>query len=67
MLARMPALARQQLGPVGKKPACGPEGAQREPHSEIIRKGKASKPTELGKMVQVQETENQIITHRVEV
>lgn len=34
-----------------------------EPHSEIIRKGKASKPTEFGKMVQLQETENQIITH----
>lgn len=34
-----------------------------EPHSEIIRKGKASKPTEFGKMIQVQETENQIITH----
>jgi transposase, IS5 family len=32
-----------------------------EPHSEIIRKGKASKPTEFGKLVQVQETENQII------
>jgi len=35
----------------------------KSPHSEIIRKGKASKPTEFGKMVQVQETENQIITH----
>lgn len=34
-----------------------------EPHSEIIRKGKASKPTEFGKMVQLQEAENQIITH----
>jgi len=34
-----------------------------EPHSEIIRKGKASKPTEFGKLVQVQETEHQIITH----
>jgi len=34
-----------------------------EPQSEIIRKGKASKPTEFGKLVQVQETENQIITH----
>lgn len=34
-----------------------------EAHSEIIRKGKASKPTEFGKMVQVQEAENQIITH----
>jgi IS5 family transposase len=34
-----------------------------EPHSEIIRKGKAGKPTEFGKLVQVQEAENQIITH----
>ncbi len=34
-----------------------------ERHSEIIRKGKASKPTEFGKMVPVQEAENQIITH----
>jgi IS5 family transposase len=34
-----------------------------EPHSEIIRKGKASKPTEFGKLVQIQEAENQIITH----
>jgi IS5 family transposase len=33
-----------------------------EPTSEIIRKGKASKPTEFGKMVKIQETENQIIT-----
>jgi IS5 family transposase len=34
-----------------------------EPHTEIIRKGKASKPTEFGKLLQVQEAENQIITH----
>jgi IS5 family transposase len=34
-----------------------------EPHSEIIRKGKASKPTEFGKLIQVQEAENQIVTH----
>ncbi len=34
-----------------------------EAHTEIIRKGRASKPTEFGKMVQVQEAENQIITH----
>jgi transposase, IS5 family len=33
-----------------------------EPSTEIIRKGKASKPTEFGKMVKVQEAENQIIT-----
>jgi transposase, IS5 family len=34
-----------------------------EHHTEIIRKGKASKPTEFGKMVQLLEAENQIITH----
>jgi transposase, IS5 family len=33
-----------------------------EPHSEIIRKGKASKPTEFGKLVQLTEAENQIVT-----
>ncbi len=33
-----------------------------EPHTEIIRKGKASKPTEFGKLVKIQEAENQIIT-----
>lgn len=33
-----------------------------EPTTEIIRKGKASKPTEFGKMVTIQESENQIIT-----
>ena len=32
-----------------------------EPHTEIIRKGKASKPTEFGKMVKIQEAEGQII------
>ena len=30
---------------------------------EIIRKGKVSKPTEFGKLVKIQEAENQIITH----
>jgi IS5 family transposase len=34
-----------------------------EPHTEIIRKGKMSKPNEFGKIVKVQEAENQIITH----
>ena len=34
-----------------------------EPHTEIIRKGKASKPIEFGKLVKIQEAENQIITH----
>jgi IS5 family transposase len=34
-----------------------------EPHTEIIRKGKAAKPTEFGKMVKIQEAERQIVTH----
>ena len=34
-----------------------------EPDTEIIRKGKAGKPTEFGKMVKIQEAEQQIITH----
>jgi IS5 family transposase len=34
-----------------------------QPHTEVIRKGKASKPTEFGKLVQIQEAENQIIIH----
>jgi len=34
-----------------------------EPHTEIIRKGKASKSNEFGKLVKIQEAENQIVTH----
>ena len=34
-----------------------------EPHTEVIRKGKAGQPNEFGKLVQLQEAENQIITH----
>jgi transposase, IS5 family len=34
-----------------------------EPDTEVIRKGKASKPTEFGKMVKIQEAENQIVIH----
>jgi IS5 family transposase len=34
-----------------------------EPHTEIIRKGKSGKPNEFGKLVELQEAENQIITH----
>jgi transposase, IS5 family len=33
-----------------------------EPQTEVIRKGKTSKPNEFGKMVKIQEAENQIIT-----
>jgi IS5 family transposase len=34
-----------------------------ETHTEVIRKGKTSKPNEFGKLVKIQEAENQIITH----
>lgn len=34
-----------------------------EPRTEIIRKGKANKPNEFGKLVKLQEGEQQIITH----
>jgi len=34
-----------------------------EVHTEAIRKGKLSKPTEFGKLVQIQEAEHQIITN----
>jgi transposase, IS5 family len=33
-----------------------------EPHTEVIRKGKAAKPTEFGKFVKIQEAEAQFIT-----
>jgi IS5 family transposase len=32
-----------------------------EPHTEALRKGKAAKPTEFGKLLKVQEAENQIV------
>ena len=34
-----------------------------EAHTEVIRKGKANKPNEFGKLVVIQEAENQIVTH----
>ena len=34
-----------------------------ETHTEVIRKGKANKPNEFGKLVLMQEAENQIVTH----
>ena len=33
-----------------------------EPSTEVIRKGKAAKPNEFGKMIKLQEAENQIVT-----
>ena len=32
-----------------------------EPSAEVIREGKASKPTDFGKLVKLQEAENQIV------
>src|SRR5207245_605569 len=34
-----------------------------ETHTEVIRKGKANKPNEFGKLVLIQEAENQIVPH----
>jgi transposase, IS5 family len=34
-----------------------------ETHTEVIRKGKANKPNEFGKLIVIQEAENQIVTH----
>ncbi|HEY6273019.1 MAG TPA: ISNCY family transposase [Terriglobales bacterium] len=34
-----------------------------ETHTEVIRKGKANKPNEFGKLVLIQEAENQLVTH----
>jgi len=34
-----------------------------ETHTEVIRKGKAHKPNEFGKLVLIQEAENQIVSH----
>jgi IS5 family transposase len=34
-----------------------------ETHTEVIRNGKANKSNEFGKLVPIQEVENQIITH----
>ena len=59
------------LGGAGGFPAQWPRGNTRseekllslfEPSTEVIRKGKAGKPNEFGKMVKLQEAKNQIIT-----
>jgi IS5 family transposase len=34
-----------------------------EPATQIIRKGKSSKPTEFGRLIKLQEAEHQIVTH----
>jgi transposase, IS5 family len=64
MLARVGQVIRQAKARVfeGNTHGEGKLVSLFEPDTEIIRKGKASKPTEFGKLVKVQEAENQIIT-----
>jgi IS5 family transposase len=64
MLARVQQVIRQTKARVfaGNTHVDGKLVSIFEPDTEVIRKGKASKPTEFGKMVKIQEAENQIIT-----
>jgi len=64
MLARVEQVVRQTRARVfgGNTRSEGKLVSIFEPETEIIRKGKTSKPTEFGKMVKVQEAENQIVT-----
>src|SRR5215813_1809805 len=65
MMERVRSVVRQTKGRIfgGLTKLPGKLVSLFEPHTEIIRKGKAGKPNEFGKLVQVQEAENQIITH----
>jgi transposase, IS5 family len=63
MLPRVQQVMRQARGRVlgGDTRVDGKLVSLFEPTTEIIRKGKASKPTEFGKLVKIQEAEQQII------
>jgi len=67
-LERMAPLVRQVMRQTQARVFAGDTHAEGklvsvfEPTTEIIRKGKAGKPTEFGKMVKLQEAENQIVT-----
>jgi len=63
MLPRVAQVVRQTKARVlgGDTRAAGKLVSLFEPTTEIIRKGKASKPTEFGKLVKIQEAEHQII------
>src|SRR5438046_1153059 len=67
MIARVQQVLRQTRERVlrGNTQADGKLLSIFETHTEVIRKGKANKPNEFGKLVVVQEAENQIITHYV--
>jgi IS5 family transposase len=64
IISRVRQVIRQTVARVFKGETHHPEKLVSifEPHTEIIRKGKSSKPTEFGKMVQIQEAEGQVIT-----
>ncbi len=65
MIARVQQVMRQTRERIfkGNPHSSGKLVSLFEAHTEIIRKGKASKPTEFGKMVKIQEAEQQIVTH----
>ena len=65
MLPRVQQVIRQARQRVfgGATRAEGKKVSIFEPQTEVIRKGKAGKPTEFGKLVQIQEAENQVITY----
>ena len=64
MLPRVQQVIRQTKAraPGGDTRAAGKLVSMFEPNTEIIRTGKAGKPTEFGKLVKIQEAEQQIIT-----
>jgi len=65
MIPRVQQVMRQTRQRVleGETPAAGKIVSVLEPQTEVIRKGKAGKPNEFGKLVKIQETVNQIVTH----
>jgi len=65
MIARVKQVMRQTRERIikGNVRAAGKIVSLFEPQTEVIRKGKAAKPTEFGKLIKIQEAERQIITH----
>jgi IS5 family transposase len=65
MIPRVQQVIRQTRARVlgGNTHAAGKLFSVFETHTEVIRKGKTDKPNEFGKLVKIQEAENQIITH----
>ena len=49
-------------GEIGRAQALQAQAAGLEPHTDMIRKGKAGKPNEFSNLVTIQEAERQIIT-----